>query len=174
MIYTLKHAVVSTCENYRYLLRRQWGISNDELPSSDERKTLHIVMLNPSTADSEKDDPTIRKCVGFADRLGYNGIAVLNVFALRATHPEDLVKKAADRVGDNYRFFASELSDADVLVGWGGWGRNKHLIASVDRARVEIRKAHPRKVFCLGMTETYMPRHPLMLPYTTEPQEFRL
>ena len=137
--------------------------------------TLRIVMLNPSTADGENDDPTIRKCVGFADRLGYDGIVVLNVFALRATQPKDLVKAAADRVGEaNYRFFASELSAADVLVAWGGWGRHKLLIHCVDRARSEIKKAHPDKVFCLGMTETYMPRHPLMLPYSTETEEFRL
>src|SRR5437868_12651695 len=70
-------AVISPCGKFRYRLTRQWG----------EGAALPFVMLNPSTADAEQDDPTIRKCVGFAKRMGYDGIEVVNLYAYRATKP---------------------------------------------------------------------------------------
>ena len=74
----MKGAVISDCKRYRYRLWRIWNGSQSRLV---------FVMLNPSTADGEQDDPTIRKCVGFAERLGYGGIEVVNLFAWRATDP---------------------------------------------------------------------------------------
>jgi hypothetical protein len=62
------------------------------------------VLLNPSTADDRRDDPTIRRCLGFARSLGYGGIHVVNLFAFRATCPRQL-RAADDPVGpDNDGF----------------------------------------------------------------------
>ena len=71
-------AWISECGRYRYSLTRRFADGLD----------LVFVMLNPSTADADKDDPTIRRCCGFADRMGFGGIIVVNLFALRAAAPE--------------------------------------------------------------------------------------
>lgn len=74
--YHICSAVIRDDGVYRYSLTRAWGDTNDF-------KTLVFCMLNPSTADAEKDDPTIRRCVGFANREGYNKILVVNTHALK-------------------------------------------------------------------------------------------
>lgn len=68
---------------HRYLLARIW----DPSPAA---ALLVWIMLNPSTADHERDDPTVRRCAGFARRLGYGGIAVANLYSYRATDPREL------------------------------------------------------------------------------------
>lgn len=69
------HAVLSEDGVYRYRLTREWG------ENLDACKRVCFVMLNPSTADASKDDPTIRKCIGFATRLGFDALEVVNLFA---------------------------------------------------------------------------------------------
>lgn len=88
-------AGISECGTYRYWLCREWS------PGLD---SLVWLMLNPSTADATQDDPTIRRCMGFARRWGYGGITVVNLYAYRATNPRDLLT-AADPVGpENDRY----------------------------------------------------------------------
>lgn len=79
----------SRCRRYRYALWRQWQAAGP---------MLMLIGLNPSTADAERNDPTIRRCIGFAHDWGFGGVWVLNLFAWRATLPADL-KAAADPVG---------------------------------------------------------------------------
>lgn len=154
---------------YRYTLWRFWDAS---------KPLLRFVMLNPSTADGKTDDPTIRKCMGFARRLGYGGIIVLNVFAFRARDPRKLVEFAGDhgRVGPaNHTSFKRELR-GDVIVGWGAWGSRPELrddVAAAALAVLEI-TGDTGIVRCLGRTADGQPRHPLMLPYTTPLEVFSL
>src|SRR5437588_2477108 len=82
-------AVFSPDGRYRYLLTRRLGRS---------RRVATFIMLNPSTADAINNDPTIRKCVGFARRWGCGLLQVVNLFALRATEPR-VLRAAADPVG---------------------------------------------------------------------------
>src|SRR5262245_34051042 len=77
---------------YRYSLSRRFG----------DGPTSVFIMLNPSTADAERDDPTIRKCVGFCRRWGVGELHVVNLFAFRAVSPFDM-KKADDPVGPRNR-----------------------------------------------------------------------
>lgn len=153
-------ALVSPCRTYRYWLLRGWT-------EGLRRPVLTFVMLNPSTADVEKDDPTIRKCVGFAKRLGYNAIDVVNLFALRATNPEELKRFDGDPVGpDNDKWISIQTSNLahPVVVAWGGHG-DKHQ-ARVKWVTENLLKG--RDLYCLGTTDSGQPRHPLMLPYSTE------
>jgi len=77
-----KTAVISDDKKYRYYLERRWDIN---------KGIVCFIMLNPSTADAEVDDPTIRRCVGFAKSWGYGGIIVVNLYALRSTDPKNLL-----------------------------------------------------------------------------------
>lgn len=166
-------AEISADGVYRYTLWRMWDVS---------KPLLRFVMLNPSTADAKTDDPTIRKCMGFARRLGYGGIVILNVFAYRSRDPRKLVEaKVAgiNIVGSaNTGTFARELR-GDVIVGWGAWGNRPELREDIAHASTRIREAIPLtgahgRVLCLGRTSDGQPRHPLMLSYETPLEEFAL
>lgn len=76
-----KGAVISECGRYRYQLWRIWD---------EEKPKVLFIMHNPSTADANDDDPTIRRCIAFAKSWGYGGIYVGNISAYRATNPSDL------------------------------------------------------------------------------------
>jgi hypothetical protein len=156
-------AVLSACGTYRYQLHRTWDAS---------APTLAWVMLNPSTADAEVDDPTIRRCIGFARRWHFGGIIVANLFALRATDPREL-RAHGDPVGpDNDRTLAEVARDAEALVC--AWGANTYAAARARVVRVMIGDAMrwPRVPLCLGVTKGNSPRHPLYVPGDAVPEGF--
>src|SRR3954471_10304152 len=97
---------------YRYTLSRLW----DTDPVSPE---MVWVMLNPSTADAAVDDPTIRRCIGFARLWGYAGIRVVNLFALRAADPKALLAHQ-DPVGpDNDHWLRAVTGERFTMAAWG-------------------------------------------------------
>lgn len=139
--------------SYRYLLWRIWDNS---------RSRVAFVMLNPSTADAVYDDPTIRKCIGFADRWGYGGILVANLYAWRATDPRKL-RQVPDPVGiaNDTAIRTAVTSSKGVVVAWGRHARK-------ERARevcALIREAG-QVPLCIGYTKSGHPIHPLMQPYS--------
>ena len=144
---------LSACWTFRYRLWRQWAGGS----------RLVFVMLNPSTADATVDDPTIRKCIGFAKRLGYDGIEVVNLFAYRATDPADL-KRAGWPVGpENDNHIRAACSRAPLVIC--AWGAN-----AVGHPRVVdvLNLLHDtgRDVCALKINRDGTPAHPLMLPYS--------
>lgn len=146
-----KSAIFSDCRSYRYVLRRSW---DDGLPP------LVVIGLNPSTADETVDDPTIRRCIGFAKRESYGGLVMLNLFAFRATDPRELTL-AVDPVGpDNDRWLGEETLEHNVLCAWGA-----HHMA--DGRESWLRRSFVRNWMCLGKTKNGAPRHPLYLPADT-------
>jgi len=155
---------------YRYRLTRRW--SRNLAPD----KVL-FVMLNPSTADGEQDDPTIRKCVGFAKRWGFGALEVVNLFAHRVTDPRDLLKAAragVDVVGPKNQEAVYQASwGAEAIVA--AWGRHGSLLDQCSRVIDWLPKRfliRPLVVDCLGLTANGQPRHPLMVPYETRLQTF--
>lgn len=142
-------AHISPCGLYRYRLTREWS---DTAP-------LPFVMLNPSTADADLDDPTIRRCMGFARREGAGGIVVVNQFAFRATDP-DALRTAADPHGpENDAALAEAAREAaaagmPIVCAWGTHGgrSNRHIT---------IIQASGVRLVCLGVTKDGHPRHPL-------------
>ncbi len=151
-------AVLSACGAYRYRLGRRWG---REAP-------LCFVMLNPSTADDNADDPTIRKCIGFAMRLGFGSIDVVNLFAYRATDPREL-RRAGFQIGphnDGWIDIAvreTRRLGGEVVCAWGAHARGLARPAQVlDRI---IRHAGVQPMV-LERCADGTPSHPLMLPYT--------
>lgn len=158
-----REAVISDDGLYRYRLERQW---------SDTPGTTTFVMLNPSTADGEVDDNTIRRCMGFAKRWGHGRLVVVNLFALRATDPRELLE-ADDPVGpenDGYlRAVGSENSL--IIAGWGSPPSKLYALHYLRRDTALSLLAGPstissfkgRPIFCLGVTKKGQPRHPLYL-----------
>ena len=146
-----KTARISACGKYRYRLTRYWG----------PEPMLPFVMLNPSTADADIDDPTIRRCMTFARREGAGGIVVSNLFALRATDPKEL-KLVNDPAGIGNRDALQEIAgdakayNVPLVCAWGAHG----TILSTYSACDELRREGARLV-CLGKTKEGFPRHPL-------------
>lgn len=150
-------ALYSPCTAYRYLLTRRWG----------EGGLLLYIMLNPSTATEERNDPTIERCERRARMLGHGGFAVANLFGFRATYPEDL-RVAADPVGAGNDAVLMQAAGeaAAVLCGWGThgalMGRGAQLAAQLRAAGLPL--CH------LGLTRDGHPRHPLYVGYAVAPQ----
>lgn len=119
-------ACVSDCGTYRYWLTRYWGNGD-----ADTVNSVAFVMLNPSAASHSVDDRTIRKCQAFACAWGHNGLTVVNLFALRATSPEEL-RRHADPVGphNDDHIERCVLDSSRVVVAWGAHGafRSRGLI----------------------------------------------
>lgn len=149
-------AVISDCGRYRYTLEREWmtGVG-----------TCLFVMLNPSTADASEDDPTIRRCIGFAQRWGYRRLTVGNLFAYRATDPRALGNVGDPTGPDNYRWLGRLVAEADrVIAAWGATAGSAAKGGHVDWLLAD---AH-----CLGTTKGGHPRHPLYVPGDFEPVPF--
>lgn len=155
-------AVISDCGRYRYTLEREWLTGSG---------TCLFVMLNPSTADASEDDPTIRRCVRFAQGWGYGRLTVGNLFAFRATDPNQLLH-AADPIGpENDRWLARLCDQAQRIVI--AWGAHPKAQARAEVAMRHVIDRHPyKRPFCLGATKSGAPRHPLYVPGDFEPIEF--
>jgi hypothetical protein len=148
-----RSAVLSECQKYRYRLERTWD---------ESLSTLYVVMLNPSTADAEIDDPTIRKCIGFAKTNLFGSIVVFNLFAWRATVPTELIKTQCDVVGPENNVYISQIpEDASVLCAWGSFAVHPKL-----NYRVAIVKhlLKGRQLLCVKKSEN-RPWHPLYVKY---------
>jgi hypothetical protein len=147
----IRAAVLSDDRFYRYWLTRIWDV---ELP------VLVFVMLNPSVADHEIDDPTIRRCISFAKREGYGGIIVVNMFAYRATAPTAMML-APDPVGpENDMHLIQVFNKHKIAVAaWGAHGAHRGR----DREVTSIAELCGVKLFCLGTTAEGQPRHPVRL-----------
>lgn len=121
---------------------------------------LPFIMLNPSIADASIDDPTIRRCMGFAKREGAGGIIVANLFAFRATSPKDLLS-TNDPIGpDNETALAHVAIEAfatnmPIVCAWGtlGFSRAQNVVTLLNQ--------FGPKLVCLGKTKDNHPRHPL-------------
>lgn len=139
-------AVFSGCRRYRYALWRTWG----------DGPAFVVIGLNPSTADETEDDPTIRRCKGFARRERCGGLIMLNLFALRATDPREM-KAAEDPVGPaNDAAIADMVGEGDTVVAaWGVHGDHRGRDAEVAALVPHLQ--------CLGTTKQGHPRHPLYL-----------
>lgn len=157
---------------YRYSLGRVWS-----------RRAPHLVIigLNPSTADDRRDDPTIRRCVGFARQFGYGGLKVVNLFAYRSTEP-DALRHAADPVGpDNSLAIRKAVGDClcslpvpggtarvRVLCAWGARG----VYLDQDLAVMDWLDGLDIETVCLGVTNNGSPKHPLYLPAGITPLSY--
>lgn len=145
---------------YRYRLGRRW---NSALPE------CVFIMLNPSTADAAQDDPTIRRCMRFARDLGCGSLLVGNLYAFRATDPRDLFRASEPTGGAKNDAVLTDLMGRGehVIAAWGNHGK---------LARVSEVAGLPgaTRLKALGTTKSGAPRHPLYVPSSATPVEWRL
>jgi len=123
-------------------------------------------MLNPSTADAHRDDPTIQRCIGFARRWGCGGLVVVNLFAYRATRP-DALRRVDDPVGPRNDWHIRRAHAASSLTV-ASWGANA---AAHDRSQ-RVVKMLQGEIACLGTTAAGAPRHPLYLRGSSRPRRW--
>lgn len=142
---------MSDCGLYRYSLSRSWS----------EAPPLLFIMLNPSTADDVEDDPTIRRCIGYAKREGGGGLLVGNLFAFRATNPANM-RATADPIGpeNDAHLLAMVRTAKHVVCGWGAHGSFQNRDVDVMRM---IRSAGVVP-YALKLISSGAPGHPLRLP----------
>lgn len=150
-------AIISPCGAYRYTLHRH-------IPSVLRwvRPCL-FVMLNPSIADATADDPTIRRCIGFAKREGCTELTVVNLFALRATDPKELTKHP-DPFGPESERHVREQCEKHQQIGYiiAAWGAHPMASGHKDSSVVKSLLRNTGAL-CLGMTSAGHPRHPLYI-----------
>lgn len=145
----IKSAELSGCGTYRYRLTRHWD---------SDRPPMTFVMLNPSTADAHFDDPTIRRCIGFAKREGAGGIAVVNLYAYRATDPRDLPNDGSKIGPKNEVYLYDAIQEANgrpIVCAWGTKGDGSFF--------VQWAKGYGANLMALGVTKEGFPKHPLYL-----------
>lgn len=155
-------AVISDDGRYRYELHRM--LQADLLGS---KGTVTFCMLNPSTADANTDDPTIRRCVAYARSWGYGELSIVNLFPFRATSPRDLkawwtAPDAFSAMGTNYMHVGQCVGRSRLLVAaWGQHGR------ATPPAETLLRMYN---WWALGLNQDGTPVHPLYQPAYAKPK----
>ena len=155
-------AAFSPCRRWRYLLWRQWDPA---------RPVANFLMLNPSTADEVKLDPSCTRARVYAERWGYGALIVTNLFGWRATDPDDM-KAARDPVGrGNDRAIVQAAKESAIVVcAWGNHGA--HLGRS---SRIfDLLRSSGIRLHALRMNGLGEPAHPLYLPSRLKPREIGL
>lgn len=150
-----KTCQMSLCHKYRYSLCRQWGDGGNVL----------FIGLNPSTADHLIDDPTIRRCIDFTKRLGFNCFYMANLFSYRATDPKDM-KASSEPIGkdtDAHLWHLCETAEV-IIFCWGNHGSYMGRSQEVK----EMLEPFKRKIKCFGLNKSGEPKHPLYLAKTTK------
>lgn len=146
-------AVISECGQYRYLLTRPSEVENPD------RGTALFLMLNPSTADASLDDPTIRRCRGFAKLWGCAGLTVANLYALRATNPKALWNHDAPIGTENNAWLVKLATEyGDIICAWGANAKTERV-----KEVSKILEDAGARLWCLGTTKSGAPKHPLYI-----------
>lgn len=146
-------AVLSPCGTYRYLLTREWGDHGSAAAT--------FIMLNPSTADADRDDPTIQRCIRFAQAWGCGALRVVNLYAIRATDPK-VALAHPEPIGYGNPTWLYDSCDLAAINGWpliAAWGNN----APESRVRtfVDLLGKSASHLSALGVTSSGAPKHPL-------------
>lgn len=151
-----RETIFSADRTYRYTLWREW---------IGGQGYCMFIGLNPSTADETQDDPTIRRCIGYAKSWGYSALCMTNAFAFRATDPKVMLAAAYPIGQENDVHLLRVSQGAGVIVAaWGSHGTHRGR----DQ---EVRRMLP-KLHCLSLTKAGQPGHPLYLKASLVPVEF--
>ena len=139
-------------------------------------KMLIVVGFNPSTADDKIIDPTMRFVLGIAKFNGYNGFAMVNLYPLRSTNPENLPIEVDDNiVKENFSHIDSILEQyplADILLAYGNLVDRRSYTKIIAHKLLDLLQSKSREIYCLGKLKSGNPKHPLRTPYSTKLQKY--
>jgi len=159
----ISSAVISVDGIYRYQLSRIW---DEKLPQ------VMFIMLNPSTADAEKDDPTIRRCKSFAKSWGFGGIRVGNLFAYRSTDPKEILQCSNPIGEENKRHIDKMAAKCELVIcAWG----NSDIVNKLTKNNPEyfpLKNITNLRYLELSIDGT--PKHPLYLKGNLQPKEYNI
>lgn len=147
----LREAIFSKDKKYRFQLNREW---DEKLPC------IGFILLNPSTADHKKDDPTIRKLICYANKWGFGKLRVVNINPYRSKSPEHLLYNALpDEVREANNIYIQGIYrfSSIVVCGWG----NNSLDVDIESIKEHLK---PKRTYCFEKNKNGNPRHPLYLP----------
>ena len=164
---SLDEAIFSPCKLYRFFLTRR---------IQEDNRTLLFIGLNPSIADANFNDQTLRRLLQICRFLGYGKLVVLNLFSRVSKSPKQL-QLCSDPIGKEnnnflsaYTFIWSRNYFWDLCFGWG----RKGSLYQRDKFVIELLRIYlvTRSTFCkealgplaFGLTKDGDPRHPLYLP----------
>ena len=164
-------AILSDCGKYRFKLTREWWEEGKGLG------TCLFVMLNPSTADADHDDPTIRRCISFAKAWGYDRLHVGNLLPYRATAPTDLVEAIEKGVEmmyvSNLNHLADLLNKADIVIcAWGNGSIVQGYKLDATFFKAADHPIYKDKLHYLELSKDGVPKHPLYLKGDLVPVKF--
>jgi hypothetical protein len=152
-------ALFSEDRCYRYWLLRRWG----------DGPVVAFCGLNPSTATETQDDPTVRRCIGFAQRWNFSGLLMLNLYAFRSTLP----KRMWERHKHGYNIVGGEQNSIASMQRYIAHFEVKQIIAAWGADKLHRQQAFREaawKLDCLKLNADGSPGHPLYLPYLAERQ----
>lgn len=157
----IKNAILDSTRKYRYVLERAWG--------DNEKNYVNFILLNPSTADENQDDQTVRRCINLAKSWEYDGFYVTNLFAFRTRHPK-ILKESDEPVGEENDRYLEEIAKKSkkIVVAWGTHGDFQKRNTTVLKLISAIKKVH-----CLEKTKFGHPKHPLTVKKTIKPIEYK-
>lgn len=175
-------AVISPCGKYRYQLWREWrgthdpknwhwyGANDGDGHPLGEPKPCVFIMLNPSTADGDTDDPTIRRCVSFAKAWNFERLEVVNLFAYRATDPSVVLKLSADEaIGPMNHDYVTDSAEraGRIVCAWGAKG------GYLGQDQTVLGWCETAPTFALKLTKDGHPWHPLYVKGEARLQVYR-
>lgn len=145
-------AIFSSCKKYRYVLTREW---------TDGEGAVVFIMLNPSKATATENDPSVRRCIGYARLWGFKKLVVVNLFALRSTDPKELYRAASPigGVANDDAIIRQCGYATKVVCAWGCHGdlkkRGIEVLRLLNNAGIKLET--------LAETKAGIPKHPLYL-----------
>jgi len=147
----------SRCRRWRYLLWRSWDPS---------RPAANFLMLNPSTADELRLDPSCTRARNYAAAWGFGAVLITNLFGWRATDPDEM-KAVPDPVGrgNDRAILEAARSSALVVCAWGNHGAHEERAPKV----VRMLRSGGIALKCLKTNSSGHPSHPLYLPASLRP-----
>lgn len=164
--YYLRTAQISHDGKYRHTLQRVWD---------SNKPTVMFMMLNPSTADAEKDDPTIRRCINFAKSWGYGSLYVGNLYDYRSTDPRQLLLAEKPFSSFNESYLQDMAHNCDkVIAAWG----NNHIVEVLKmkfKDYLPLKKEMRDKLYYLDLCKGgECPKHPLYLKKELTPIKYKI
>lgn len=156
-------AEFSECKKYRYKLWRVWDKS---------KPPVYFILMNPSTADEVKNDPTIERQCRRAKQLGFGSLVILNCGAIRETDSK-IAWSDPDPIGpNNLEIIKNEIIRNQDALFVAGWGRPAHQ-HGVCNSVLTIFRELGVPLWCLGKNNDGSPKHPLYVSYRTQPSLYQ-